>query len=129
MNKNSIIKKVVVAITIPLLLQVILFILMILITGIIPTMKENIISSFRERGNDRHRYIQDQMLQSWSSINRKTKNINMNILNELEEKGLSTSELNSNVNISNEILTGISFHILDLARRNYTTDIFIILDT
>ncbi|MDU6853767.1 MAG: EAL domain-containing protein [Zhenhengia sp.] len=129
MNKNSIIKKVVVAITIPLLLQVILFILMILITGIIPTMKENIISSFRERGNDRHRYIQDQMLQSWSSINRKTKNINMNILNELEEKGLSTSELNSNVNISNEILTDISFHILDLARRNYTTDIFIILDT
>ena len=99
MNKNSIIKKVVVAITIPLLLQVILFILMILITGIIPTMKENIISSFRERGNDRHMYIQDQMLQSWSSINRKTKNINMNILNELEEKGLSTSELNSNVNI------------------------------
>ena len=99
MNKNSIIKKVVVAITIPLLLQVILFILMILITGIIPTMKENIISSFRERGKDRHRYIQDQMLQSWSSINRKTKNINMNILNELEEKGLSTSELNSNDNI------------------------------
>ena len=129
MNKNSIIKKVAVAITIPLLLQVILFILMILITGIIPTMKENIISSFRERGNDRHRYIQDQMLKSWSSINRKTKNINMNILSELEEKGLSTSELNSNVNISNEILTDISFDILDLARRSYTTDTFIVFDT
>ena len=56
MNKNSIIKKVVVAVTIPLLLQVILFIVMILGTGMIPAMKENRINSFRESGNDKHRY-------------------------------------------------------------------------
>mgnify|MGYP003196603309 CR=1 FL=1 len=103
MNKNSIIKKVVVAVTIPLLLQVILFIVMILGTGMIPAMKENRINSFRESGNDKHRYIQDQMLQNWSSINRETKNINRRILNKLEEKGLSTSELNRNVDLSNEI--------------------------
>ena len=129
MNKNSITKKLAVAITIPLLLQVILFILMISGTGIIPPMKDNIINSFRDRGNDKHRYIQDQMLQNWSSINRQTKTVNMNILKNLEEKGLSTSELNSNVDISNEILTDISKYILGLVKNNYTTDIFIILDT
>ena len=129
MNKNSIIKKVVVAVTIPLLLQVILFIVMILITGMIPAMKENRINSFRESGNDKHRYIQDQMLQNWSSINRETKNINRRILNKLEEKGLSTSELNRNVDLSNEILTYISKHILNLATESYTTDTFIVFDT
>ena len=129
MNKNSIIKKVVVAVTIPLLLQVILFIVMILGTGMIPAMKENRINSFRESGNDKHRYIQDQMLQNWSSINRETKNINRRILNKLEEKGLSTSELNRNVDLSNEILTYISKHILNLATESYTTDTFIVFDT
>ena len=129
MNKNSIIKKVVVAVTIPLLLQVILFILMILSTGMIPVMKENRINSFRDSGNDKHRYIQDQMLQNWSSINRETKNINRRILNKLEEKGVSTSELNRNVDLSNEILTYISTYILNLATESYTTDTFIVFDT
>ncbi|MDB2107221.1 EAL domain-containing protein [Clostridium paraputrificum] len=129
MNKNSIIKKVAVAIIIPLVLQAILFMLMISGTGIIPPLRDNIINGFKDRGNDKHKYIQDQMLQNWSSINRQTETVNKHILRNLEKKGLSTSELNRNVDLSNEILKDVSKYILGLVKNNYTTDIFIILDT
>ena len=127
MNKNSIIKKVAIAIVIPLFLQA--FLLIIPSIGIIYALKENALRSFKNRGNDKHIYIQNQMLQNLSNINMEVKNINASILESLENKGLSTDDLNSNYELSNEVLLNISEQFMYFATENYTTDIFLIFDT
>ncbi|MGG7177447.1 sensor domain-containing diguanylate cyclase [Clostridium paraputrificum] len=129
MKKNSIIRKVEIAVIIPILLQGCFFAIAIFRSSIIPALVDNTFNIFYDKVNNKQTYIEDQMLQNWSNINNQAEEINSYILNILENKGVSTKELNSNNSLSNEVLTDISEDIINMVHKNYTTDFFIVFDT
>lgn len=129
MNKKSIIRKVELAVVVPLFLQACLFVFIILDSGAISDLRKNALNDFLDRGNDKHTYLKERMLQNWSHISREVEDINKYILDILESKGASTDVLNSNEGLADEVLSRISKNIMYIARENYITDVFLVLDT
>lgn len=129
MNKSSIIRKVEIAVVIPLFLQACLFVVTILDSGTISALRENTFNHFRERENVKYTYLEDYISQNWRRISKEVEDINADILDILESKGASTEVLNSNDELANEVLGSIAEDIMDIAQKNDTTDIFLVLDT
>ena len=129
MNKKSIIRKVELAVVIPLFLQACLFVFTILDNGAMSDLRKNALNDFLERGNNKHTYFEEHLLQNWSHISREAEDINKYILDILESKDASTDVLNSNECLANEVLSRISKNIMYIARENYVTDVFLVLDT
>lgn len=129
MNKSSIIRKVEIAVVIPLFLQAYLFVVTILDSGTISALRENTFNHFRERENVKYTYLEDYISQNWRRISKEVEDINADILDILESKGASTEVLNSNDELANEVLSSIAEDIMEIAQKNDTTDIFLVLDT
>lgn len=130
LKKNSIKRKVLIAMIFTLIVQASLFLFTVLCSGIMNTLKENSFDLFNDRINEKSDFFENQMMKYWSSnISTSRDRINSYILKTLKEKGLSTDELNSDNLIANEILKDVSEDILSMLRQSHTTGAFIILDT
>ena len=128
-KKNSIIKKIILLMMLILIIQSLLFVGIISISGIISKLNENTFNVLNDKVREKNSYLNNQMLQYWGNIEKNETIINSYILNELNNKGVTTTELNKDSNLANEILMGVSNEIIAMLREHSVTGAFIVLDT
>ena len=128
-RKNSIIKKIILLMMLALIIQSLLFVGIISISGIISKLNENTFNVLNDKVREKNSYLNNQMLQYWGNIDKNEEDINSYILNELNNKGVTTTELNKDSNLANEILIGVSNEVIAMLREHSVTGAFIVLDT
>lgn len=128
-NKNSITRRLLVPMIIIVIVQVVLFISTIYSSGIIKILRENSFNILNQKVESRKDYLKNEMIQHWSNVGESETTINSNILEKLKRKGLTVNDLNSNSQITAELLNDISSDVVFMLRKNYVTGAFLILNT
>ncbi len=128
-NKNSITRRLLVPMIIIVIVQVVLFISTIYSSGIIKILRENSFNILNQKVESRKDYLQNEMIQHWSNVGESETIINSSILEKLKRKGLTVNDLNSNSQITAELLNDISSDVVFMLRKNYVTGAFLILNT
>ncbi len=127
-NKNSIIRKLLIPMVIVVLAQVVLFVSVVLLSGIVGILKNNSFNLLNQKIQSRGSYIQNEMIQHWSNVSESESLINANILHKLHSKGITVKDLDSNTQFTKELLEDVSSNLIFMLRKNYVTGAFLILD-
>ena len=127
-NKNSIIRKLLIPMISVVLVQVVLFVTVILSSGIIEILKDNSFNILNQKIESRSNYFQNEMMQHWSNIGESESIINSTILKKLESRGLTVEDLDNNGEVTTELLNDVSNDLVFMLRKNYVTGAFLILD-
>ena len=128
-NKNSIIRKLLIPMISVVLVQVILFVTVILSSGIIQILKENSFNILNQKIESRGNYLQNEMIQHWSNIGESESLINSTILKKVEDKGLKVDDIYNNGELATELLDDVSNDVIFMLRKNYVTGAFLIFDS
>lgn len=127
-NKNSIIRKLLIPMVIVVLAQVVLFVSVVLLSGIVGILKNNSFNLLNQKIQSRGSYIQNEMIQHWSNVSESESLINANILHKLHSNGITVKDLDSNTQFTKELLEDVSSDLIFMLRKNYVTGAFLILD-
>ncbi|SFD09513.1 EAL domain-containing protein [Clostridium uliginosum] len=127
-KNNSIIRKLTIPMIIALLTQSIFYVIIILCSGTLQSLKNNEFETFNETVTSRNNYLNNEMLNHWSNIDESEKNINGIILKTLEVNNLKVKDLDSDSEIKSEILSNVSKPLMHMIGENHVNGAFVILD-
>nr|WP_090092286.1 EAL domain-containing protein [Clostridium uliginosum] len=113
---------------IALLTQSIFYVIIILCSGTLQSLKNNEFETFNETVTSRNNYLNNEMLNHWSNIDESEKNINGIILKTLEVNNLKVKDLDSDSEIKSEILSNVSKPLMHMIGENHVNGAFVILD-
>lgn len=124
----SIFKKLLASMMAVVILQGVLFLSVLYINGGFYYLKENACENFSSTARARKNTLENLMVKGWSDLGDYPDRIQETIKAELENRGRSIQDLDSDKNLNNEIILAVSKNIMDLLRRNMITESFIILN-
>ncbi len=125
---TSIMKKIILSLTVVLALQACLLLGFILLGGIIERLDDNDLSIMREKVSNRRNYLEVEMLQKWSNTGDTLGEIDMLVDEYLQLQNLSYNDITLANPTTNDLLTSISDPLIDLMRRNVVSGAFIIFN-
>lgn len=127
-RKHSILKKLTLFLSTLLAVQCIIFSCFILFGGPIDRLEQNAMDILSERTLNRKNYMESEMLQRWSGLERAQAQIAGEVSAYLEETGMDYTDLSANDPRTVQLVVDLSDQITALIRRNSVTGAFLVLN-
>lgn len=128
-KNDSIVKKILLPMTVLLLVQAVLFCGTIFAAGTVNKLSQNAEDILNERVINRKNYLQGEMLQRWSALSGTQSTIEAVVQDLLENRHTSISALRTDDSLANEILNRSYDELVYILRKNSVTGAFLILET
>ncbi len=127
-QNNSIRKKMILPMFAVLVIQAALFCCIIFFGGTISQLKQNALDILNERVINRKNYIQFDMIRRWSNLSGTVESVQETVQNVLQGRNAGYQDIQTDSDLSVELLDAVSTDIVYLLRKNSVTGAFLILN-
>ena len=125
---NTILRRLLIPLTAVMLIQAVLFAGTILWGGTVSRLDQNAFDILEQRVTGRKNYLENEMVQHWSHIDNSVMTVNDKIQSFLQDRQIGYQDLTAANPQTTELLRSLSKNLIYLLRKNYVTDVFIVLD-
>ena len=127
-RKASILRKILAPLLVIMTLQAGLIYGSLVFGGTVSQLKNNMFDIFSEKVSNRRNQLENDMVQRWSNLSESVENILAETQETLDLHGKTTNDLVYQDELTEELLSNLSGHVLYLLRKNSVTGAFVILD-
>jgi diguanylate cyclase (GGDEF)-like protein len=127
-RKASILRKILAPLLVVMTLQAGLIYGSLVFGGTVSQLKNNMFDIFAEKVSSRSSHLENDMIQRWSNLSESVENILAETDKTLIFHGKTIEDITYQDDLTDELLSNLSSHVLYLLRKNSVTRAFVILD-